>query len=416
MGKPEIDYLMESDGGPTLQQFICEVKKNKKNLCETGKEENYGKQIYQSLDKGNVTLKILLWGTGGVARSLWLQCQTLNQYELLGLIDNDPKKQGSIFNGLKIYPPTILDTYKPDFIVILSDAYEEIYRQIVESHPEMEGMIANKNFFYGESILKRYKGTKNQEEMEVLDYIKRNGLDVFNYEYSKKYKNLPVETHFDAECGMFYVMESGKRLYFSRKLDNEKKVIDYYRYILMEQDVCSPHRYLTDDFDVCEGDVVIDVGAAEGNFSLQVIDRAAKLYIIETDADWIEALKETFKGYPDKVIMIQKFVSSYDEGDFATLDAFINEPVDFIKMDIEGNEWDALQGAEGIIRRSETIKCAVCCYHSDFDQVLIEDFMDKNGLSHYTSDGFIWFPYTIRQNYVSTRLNRAIVRGEKRGG
>lgn len=35
----------------------------------------------------------------------------------------------------------------------------------------------------------------------------------------------------------------------------------------------------------------------------------------------------------------------------------------------------------------------------------------KNNLQHYTTFGFIWFPWTIRQNYVSTRLNRAVVRG-----
>ena len=82
-------------------------------------------------------------------------------------------------------------------------------------------------------------------------------------------------------------------------------------------------------------------------------------------------------------------------------------------MDIEGNEWDALQGAEGLIRSSNNLKCAICSYHSDFDQVLIEDFMDKNNLVHTTSPGFMWFPWTIRQNYVSTKLNRAVVRGIK---
>lgn len=46
----------------------------------------------------------------------------------------------------------------------------------------------------------------------------------------------------------------------------KEKAETYYRYILLEQDEKSPHRYLTSEFDVSEGDVVVDVGVAEGNF------------------------------------------------------------------------------------------------------------------------------------------------------
>lgn len=123
--------------------------------------------------------------------------------------------------------------------------------------------------------------------------------------------------------------------------------------------------------------------------------------------------QRNIRDYSNKVIIIRKFISSYDEGDFATLDALIHEPVNYIKMDIEGNEWEALQGAKDIISRSQYLKCAICSYHSDFDRVLIEDFMDKNGLNHSVGPGLLWYPLTVRQNYVSTRLNKAIVRGIK---
>jgi 16S rRNA A1518/A1519 N6-dimethyltransferase RsmA/KsgA/DIM1 with predicted DNA glycosylase/AP lyase activity len=48
---------------------------------------------------------------------------------------------------------------------------------------------------------------------------------------------------------------------------------------------------------VAEGDVVVDAGAAEGNFALSVIDKASKVYIIEGDAGWCEALRQTFLPY-----------------------------------------------------------------------------------------------------------------------
>lgn len=62
----------------------------------------------------------------------------------------------------------------------------------------------------------------------------------------------------------------------SRKFKNEKEVAAYYKSVLMEQDEDSPHKYLTKDFNVENSDVVVDVGVAEGNFSLDIIDRVKK--------------------------------------------------------------------------------------------------------------------------------------------
>lgn len=51
---------------------------------------------------------------------------------------------------------------------------------------------------------------------------------------------------------------------------------EYYRGISIEQDICSPHRYFTDDFSVPNNAVVIDAGVAEGNFSLSIIEHVKK--------------------------------------------------------------------------------------------------------------------------------------------
>ena len=203
-------------------------------------------------------------------------------------------------------------------------------------------------------------------------------------------------------------------MYFSRRYSSETEVINYYKSILLEQDEKSPHKYLSTEFDISDGDVVIDAGVAEGNFALEIIDKVSKIYLIEADSEWIEALNVTFEDYMDKVVIIKAFVSSYDEGDFRTLDSIIPENVNFIKMDIEGNEWDGLKGAQRIINNSSNLRLAICSYHSDFDQVLIESFMDEMSIEHTHTNGYMWFPLTVRQNYVSTSLNRAIIRGIKR--
>lgn len=357
--------------------------------------------------------KIFIWGTGYVAEKVFNQCRTLNQYEFVGAIDNDRNKWGQMFHGLRIDSPEILLKKKLDAIVILSDRYAEIKRQIEIQYPKLIAKVENKNFFYKESILLRYRDNTDPEIAEVIENIKKNGLDVFNYSFVEKYRNQKNQVWKDEETGLFFVVHNGKRMYFPQKYRTKKEVNDYYNARLREQDEMSPHRYLTGKCSINEGDVVLDVGAAEGIFSLDVIDKASHIYLFESDDNWIRALLCTFKEYKDKVTIVKGLVDSYNEGENITIDSVVDTPVDFIKMDIEGMECDALLGAEKIINKSPKVKFSICCYHADYDQLIIESIMDNMGIRHNTSSGYMWFPYLTKQNYVSTKLTKALVRGQK---
>lgn len=357
--------------------------------------------------------RIFIWGTGKIAQNVLSKCKTLNTYEVLGFIDNNPQKVGTIFWGKQVYSSKILEKIVPDKIVVLTDAYEEIYSQILTEYSSLQGIVENQDYFYKESLLHRYENTTDKEIIAVLDYIRKRELNIFNYSFTEKYKNMDIGIFYDKVHGLYYVMHQGKPLYFSKKYDTEKKVLEYYRLILMEQDKESPHRYLSDDFEVPVGSVVVDVGVAEGNFSLEVIDRASKIYMIEADEDWIEALRITFKDYLDKVIIIKGFADSYNEGDLIALDSVIKEPVDFIKMDVEGSEWDALNGARAILSCSEHMKLAICVYHNDYDEVLVKDVLQEHGVKCSTTPGYMWYARSTMRSYVSTRLCRGLVRGVK---
>lgn len=357
--------------------------------------------------------KIFIWGTGFIANQVLDQCGIYEEYDIVGFIDNDLEKCGNFFRGKKIYPPDILNKIKPDRIVVLADCYDEIRNQVASILPYENISIENKKYFYKQSILRRYENAVDPDIKKVLRYIKQNDLQVFNYDFTEKYKNLRIDVIFDVSCRMYYVYHKGKKLYFAKSLNTEKKVKEYYKGLLIEQDEESPHRYLTPAFDVSEGDVVIDIGVAEGNFSLEIIEKVSKVYLVETSNEWVEALTQTFKDYQEKVVIIQKFVTSISEGRCTTLDMLIKEPVHFIKMDIEGNEWDALLGAENLIRQSERLKCAICSYHSDFDETLIKDVLSNYGLECSTTPGYMWYSAMLRKSYISLKLCRGIVQGRK---
>ncbi len=359
--------------------------------------------------------KILIWGTGVIAEQVLGQCDIFGQYNVMGFIDNNADKRGKTFYEREIFTADILRKMKPDRIVILTVRYKEIEEQIRNEFPELMASVEEMNFFYKQTVIKRYRDSCEPEIIRILEHLWKNDLQVFNYDFVKKYNEMCFRIEMDESCGMYFVRHGGKRLYFSKAIKSTVEAADYYRGVLMEQDKESPHKYTDENFGIEKGNVVVDIGVAEGNFSLQVIDRVSRLYIIESDDGWIEALRETFRDYKEKVIIIQKFVTSVDEGKYATLDSLIEEPVNFIKMDIEGNEWDALLGAEKLIGRSENLKCAVCAYHGDFDEILIKDVLGKYGMDISTTQGYMWYPGTNRQTYVSTRLCRGIVRGIKNG-
>lgn len=357
--------------------------------------------------------KICIWGTGRIADRVLRQCDVFEQYDLQGFIDNDQRKQGKMYSNRLIYAPEKLHNMSVERIIILADSYTAICWQIRQCLKISNVAIEDKNFFYRQGILNRYRDTHDVEIQQILEYITTHPPSVFNYSFAQKYDSIICDVKHDPDCGLLYVMHKGKRMYFARTLKTPDEVIRYYSSILLEQDECSPHRYLDSCFQVNKGDIVVDVGVAEGNFALEVIESVSKIYLIESDEQWIEALKETFKLYADRVVIIKKYVSSVDIGNYSRLDSLFSGPVDFIKMDIEGNEWDALLGAKQLIQRSANLRCAICSYHTDCDEVLIKKVLCDYGMRCTTTPGYMWFPSTGRNGYMSNRLCRGIVRGVK---
>ena len=181
---------------------------------------------------------------------------------------------------------------------------------------------------------------------------------------------------------------------------------------MAEQDPNSPHLYTSDKIFVKENSVVVDAGACEGNFSLHNIEKIRKLYLIECDKDWVEALRYTFKPWKEKVVICDKFLSNYDSDTTICLDSLVKENINFLKMDIEGAELYALRGASKILNGSNDIRCSICTYHKHDDEKNIKKMLMDIGFQIEVSDGYMLFLY---DEYVlqNPELRRGVVRGIK---
>lgn len=264
-------------------------------------------------------------------------------------------------------------------------------------------------------ILNYYKALPtnviNEEQRSALDFIERNGVSAFPYDFQNKYSPAAVQVFLDAQLGLRYVMLDGKRLYFKRSW-SEKEIKNSYYFLEMEQDVESPHRYLTPDFQVVEGDVVVDVGAAEGNFSLSVIEKARAIYLFETDEEWIEALEATFAPWKDKIHLINKFVSDVNNDKNVTLDDFFKDKggFDFIKIDVDGAERQLLSGYENLLSSGKPLKVALCTYHQQNDEKEFTELLSKKGFNITISKNYMLFIYAepLKPPYFRRALIRAI--------
>ena len=273
----------------------------------------------------------------------------------------------------------------------------------------------------GRKMLSKYQAVVNyletlppseldEEKRQVLAFIKKHDTPcVFPYEYTQKYAQRKTPVYRDANRGMCYVLHNGKPLYFPRDWDTIK-CEGYYNGLCCEQDPESPHCYETADFCIAQGDVMADLGAAEGILALDAAERASHLYIFETEAHWIEALEATFAPYRDKVTIVNKYVGDTDGDGYVTLDTFFDGlRLDFIKADIEGAELAMMAGAKGILARSTPLKMALCAYHRQDDAAALHKILTDNGFQAEFSQGYMIFLYDkdLRPPYLRRGLIRA---------
>ena len=249
-------------------------------------------------------------------------------------------------------------------------------------------------------MMKKYEDSKDPVIQETLAYWQNHELTVFNQHIDEN-QHTYDEVFIDESCGLPYInfeTIEGKqrRMYYPRDGSDQLPSSDGKKYILnvfREQIPTSPHLYTKGTHTVEEGDVLIDAGVCEGNFSLRYADIVSKIYLFEPNQKWYEPLYHSFKDVWDKVEFIPKFVSDSTQGGTVALDDVIKIPVGskvFLKMDIEGAEVDALRGAKKTLAMNK-VKASICSYHHLNDIVKIKSILHNYGYKTAVSDGYMIF-------------------------
>ena len=99
-----------------------------------------------------------------------------------------------------------------------------------------------------------------------------------------------------------------------------------------------------------------DVGGKGGYDALLIAKLAGEngeVVSFDCEDEALEEMRECFSLNSYNITAYKAFVSNKDEGDFHTLDKVAEEHFvpDFMKIDIEGAELEALQGAANILKR-----------------------------------------------------------------
>ncbi len=257
-----------------------------------------------------------------------------------------------------------------------------------------------RRYFFHRGARKRILGDVKQNpalyaEPELADavrYISRHGISVLSYEGCERYDRIKIAVHRD-EDGFPWVDHGGRRLYFRRGSD-EEMVKMAYRGLLEEQDPASPHCYLAPGFEAGEGDVLLDIGAAEGIWALDNVEKARHIVLFEAKEEWIGALERTFAPWRDKVTIIDKFASDAEDAQSVTLDDVMRRekaPL-LLKMDVEGAEARVLDGAREVLSRSDT-RAVICTYHRHGDHAALSEKMRSLGYRVTTSHGYMLFVF-----------------------
>lgn len=235
--------------------------------------------------------------------------------------------------------------------------------------------------------------------LKELEFLRQSGK-YCNFPYPANHEPLDVASGRDLESGLPYVVHEGKKLFFPSSFSVNEAVGTYSNYVQVEKLLGvddtgdAPHQYQSPAVHVSEGDVVFDIGAAEGLFALDQIEKASHVVVVERDPEWMEPLRHTFAPYGDKVTIIERYISAVDTENTMSLKKLLMDmdyQSAFVKMDVEGCELSSVTSALEVLKEKQGTKLSVATYHRQHDAEQLKSFFDGIGYTSEFSNGFMLF-------------------------
>jgi len=319
--------------------------------------------------------------------------------KVLGFIDNDTAKQNQEFCGSKILNiKDLLDKKEQITIVIASIYYlHEINEQLKELG--FKKVVPCPVFYVFNSNI--YKAEPSFDGIvEDLACNKQKYLNLYN------------------------ILEDDKSKIVLDNLVNFRLTFDFSVFSrIIAPDACIGQYFKENFLKFGENDIFVDGGGFDGDTTLKFIDKVnnkyKKILFFEPDEDSFLKAQENLKKY-ENIEFIKKGLysksavfrfnssgglgSTIDQNgnvriEVASIDEVLDKKADYIKMDIEGVELEALKGTKKQLEQG--VQLAISLYHKNVDIWEIPEYIKqinpdyKFYLRHYTNAIFETVLYAV---------------------
>ena len=257
-----------------------------------------------------------------------------------------------------------------------------------------------------------------EEKKTIMVFLGKILVSQISYLFIKEYHYRFVRVYWDKSKSLHYVLHYAKSLYFPKEM-SIAKIRQLYNTLCLEQDIRSPHAYFAFPVPYQLTDVVADIGAAEGIWALDIVEKVKTVYLFECEDSWIEALQATFEPWKDKVFIVNKYVSDFTNENHTTLDDYFypkNVFPTIIKADIEGAEVAAMKGASKLLTH-HIQHALLCTYHSVSDFSILSELMQTHHFEVGASKGYMITIYAEPDyscNDIAAIIRKGLIHAEKK--
>lgn len=214
----------------------------------------------------------------------------------------------------------------------------------------------------------------NLSFFELLKFLIKPKVDVIAKKFIKKIDS-------SDEYNKVTFLNLNRELYWPKKFS----VSGIFQVTAETFDSNDWHYYQYDKTQVEKGEILLDIGTAEGLFPLVVLDKCSHIYMVEPSQYFYNSLNKSFEQNKEKTTIFNLAVGNkkdkvfFNEDsldgqisndskasrsiDVETVDSLIGDnKITYLKADIEGFEYEMLQGAKETISKNKP-KIAITTYH-----------------------------------------------------